>query len=291
MFKKALLKSIAVSVGLVSLSIVSLAPQAQAAVDQNEAETTNQLFPTDYLNNFLDGVQTNVTLSSYDLADNVDGYYRTYDQFMNGDMAKWLGAQNVAYAKSVRNSSLVNSFMYRVSPSDDDYNTFYNTTVPNLKKDGGTAELKLQVLNSDNYSQVLKELPITITVPAPEQLNVDYSSTTTYTNNATKNIFTSTYQLPSFTITDSATGKSYKATNITPVNNVYIDGKKTALTDLPNNLTAGTYTQSIYFTVAGFNATQLKQLAANSKITGNNGDSTIRYSNGQLIAARTIIVK
>lgn len=291
MFKHKLIKTTVFTAGLIlfSLGLSNSSTQAATASTNDDSDLIYQPFPIDYLNSFLDNLNDNVTIPSYELADEVDGNYRTFDQFVAGDMPLWLGSENTNYAKATRNDALANHYKYRLSPSDDDFWTFKTQTVPDLKKNGGSVQLKLQILNNYNYSQTLLEKPITITVPALNSLNVNFKDTIT-TSNATPNVFTNTYQVPAFTITDSQ-GKTYQATNIAPTSNVYQDGKKTAISSLPSTLKAGTYTQSIFFDVSNMNKSELKQLAANSLITGNNGTSNIRYSNGQLIAARTVIVK
>ncbi|WP_125708673.1 hypothetical protein [Companilactobacillus zhongbaensis] len=287
MFKHKFFKATILTLGLALVSFGTTTTTSNA--QETDSDMTYELFPIDYLNSFLDGLNANLTIPSYELADNVDGNYRTFDQFISGDMPLWLGSANTNFAKSSRNQALANHYMYRLSPGDGDYWTFKNKTVPNLKKDGGSIELKLQILNNYNYSQILTEKSIIINVPALDNLNVDFNDTIT-TKNATPNIFTNTHQISAFTITD-ASGKTYQATNIAPVSSVYQDGKKVAIKDLPSTLKAGTYTQSIFFNVNNMDQEQLKQLSANGLITGNNGSSNIRYSNGQLIAARTVIVK
>ncbi|WP_125767957.1 hypothetical protein [Companilactobacillus furfuricola] len=290
MFKHKLFKTTVLTLGLTMLSIGLSNNSVQATTTEtNDSDLIYQPFPIDYLNSFLDNLNDNVTIPSYELAEEVDGYYRTFDQFVAGDMPLWLGEANTNYAKATRNDALANHYKYRLSPADDDFWTFKTQTVPDLKKNGGTAQLKLQILNNFNYSQTLIEKPITITVPALNSLNVDFQDTIT-TTNATPNVFTNIYQIPNFTITDSQ-GKTYQAKNIAPVSNVYQDGKKVAISALPKTLKAGTYAQSIFFDVSNMSQAELKLLSTNGLITGNNGNDTIRYSNGQLIAARTVIVK
>lgn len=289
MFKHKLFQVTVLTFGLALFSLGTSTTTTQAATADTDSDMIYQPFPIDYLNSFLDNLNDNVTIPSYKLAEEVDGNYRTFDQFLSGDMPLWLGSENTSFARATRNDALANHYKYRLSPSDDDFWTFKTQTVPNLKKDGGTVQLKLQILNNFNYSQTLIEKPITINVPPLNTLNVDFKDTIT-TTNATPNVFTNVYQIPNFAITDSQ-GNTYQATNIAPTTNVYQDGKKVAITDLPNSLKAGTYTQSIFFNVGNMDPAELKLLSANSMITGNNGNSNIRYSNGQLIAARTVIVK
>ncbi|AKP66551.1 hypothetical protein [Companilactobacillus ginsenosidimutans] len=292
MFKNKLLKKLVLAVGISLIAIGSISVSNSKAATVSDTSDTNQMLPMDYVNNYLDGIQTNLTIQSYDLPSETDGYWRTYDQFLSKDMTTWLGSSNLAYAYSARNNYLTKYFEYRLSPADDNFAAFASTVVPDLKANGGTANLKLQVLNIYNSGQVLKELPITVNVPAPmSELDVDYNDSTTYLSSVTPSIFQNTFALPTFSITDKDTGATYKATKISPVSNVYIDGKKTEINTLPHTLKAGTYTQSIFFTVDGMSQAQLSQLASSSKIIGNNGNAKIRYSNGQLIASRTTIVQ
>lgn len=293
MFKNNLLRKVVVTTGITILALSSISALTNvkaATTSDTTSDSTYQMFPIDYVNQLFDGLQSNITIPAYQLPDNVDGNYRTYDQFLSGDMTSWLGQTNLNFAKSIRSPWLTDNFKYRLSPKDGDYNTFYTQTVPDLKKNGGTTTITLQVLNNYNYSQVLTDHDITITVPALDQLNVNYSDTTTVKGSATSNVFTNVYQLPDFTIQDAA-GKTYQATNVKPASDVYLNGQKTAISALPKQLAAGTYTQSIYFSVDQMDAAKLKLLAANSQIVGNNGNSNIRYSGGQLIATRTVIVQ
>lgn len=292
-------KNIASKIGLVSLgTLMALTPLLttnNVTAASNNSSTSNtiyQKFPIDYVDDYLDGIQTELTIPSYELPAETDGYWRTFDEFLSKDMTTWLGQTNLSYAKNARNSMLTDYFLYRLSPADDDFPNFAGTVDPDLKQNGGTAKLKLQVLNKYNSGQVVRELPINVKVTTPSQdLNVSYQAKTTLTSDVTPQIFKNVYQLPKFTITDENTGLTYKATNISPVSNVYIDGKKTELTDLPKTLAKGTYSQSIFFTVDGMSPAELQQLSASGQIKGNDGAQTIRYSNGQLIAARTIVVE
>lgn len=293
MFKNKLLKKAILFIGASILAIGSLPlTNVFAETTTNNSSETYQMFPLDYVDQYLSGINDNITINSYDLPNETDGYWRAFDKFLTGDMTTWLGQNNLAYAKTARNNWLVSDFLYRLSPADDNFANFSENVVPDLKKNGGTANLKLQVLNTYNSGQVLRELPITVNVPAPmSQLNINFQDKTVFTTDVGPSIFSNTYIMPTFKITDNDTQKSYLATKISPVKNVYLDGKKTDLSALPKTLNAGTYTQSIYFTVAGMSQAQLSQLASNSKIIGNDGNSTIRYSNGQLIATRTIVVE
>lgn len=292
-------KNIASKLGLVSLgTLLALTPLlttnnvTAASTNGSTASTIYQKFPIDYVDDYLSGIQTELTIPSYELPAETDGYWRTYDEFLLKDMTTWLGQKNLSYAKNVRNSMLTDYFLYRLSPADNDFPNFAQTVDPDLKQNGGTAKLKLQVLNKYNSGQVVRELPINVDVTTPSQdLNVSYQATTTLTSDVTPQIFKNVYQMPKFTITDKNTGLTYQATNISPVSNVYIDGKKTELTDLPKTLAIGTYSQSIFFTVDGMSQAELQQLSASGQIKGNDGAQTIRYSNGQLIAARTIVVE
>ena len=291
MFKSKLLKKVALTFGLSLLAIGSVSITNVKAATTSSNTETNQMFPVDYVDQYLAGIQTNLTIPSYELPAETDGYWRTYDQFLSDDMTTWLGSANLAYAKKARNNNLTKYFEYRLAPADDDWSTFPSTTIPELKKNGGTANLKLQVLNVYNAGQVLRELPITVTVPTPmSELDVNYNATATLASSISPEYFKQTTNYPKFTITDKDTGKVYQASKITPVDSVYIDGTKTAISSLPNTLKSGTYTQSIYFSVAGMSTAELSQLATNSRIVGNDGSATIRYSGGQLIATRTVIV-
>ncbi|MQS88502.1 hypothetical protein [Companilactobacillus mishanensis] len=294
MFKKNIIKKITVLLGisLVAISAIPFNSANAATTSNNNGDSTNQMFPVDYADQYLAGLKSDITIPNYDLPAETDGYYRTYDQFMSRDMTTWLGSANVAYAKSARNSWLTGYFLYRLSPADDDFGNLQYTVIPDLKKNGGTANLKLQVLNVFNSGQVLREQPITIHVPAPSaQLSVNYDATTNYSTPVTSNAFTNSYLLPSISIKDETTGATYQATDLDPVSSVYLDGKKTEISSLRGQLAAGTYTQSIYFKVAGMSQAQLGDFANNKKIVGNNGDANIRYSGGRLILTRTISVK
>lgn len=292
MFKNKLFTRIILSatISVLSLSAITLT-NVNAATTSQDNTGTYQMFPTEYADQYLDGLTTDITIPSYDLPSETDGYWRNYDQFLAGDMTTWLGQTNLNYAKSARNNTLVKSFLYRLSPADDDFSNFATNVVPDLKKNGGTANLKLQVLNNYNSGQVLREQPMTVHVPKPmSELDVNFQDTIKIKSTSSADIFKNTYLIPNFTITDKDNGKTYQATKISPVNNVYLDGKKVALSDLPKTLKAGTYTQSIFFTVDGMSQAQLSQLSANSRIVGNGGTDSIRYSNGQLIAARTVVI-